>query len=383
MTTPAIGVLGDDERRRQLAAVAMGAITAVAMIGGGFRSLDLALLPWPAVLFAARLRWPSLPMLMPAVAALVFPVALNLADDDNDVSMFITIVAVLVVAIDATHRRAAHVYLAVVIGAVATLGLTGTVAWGWANWIVGILLTWGFGVALRAYEQLVLELRATQARMIDQATLVERRRIARDVHDLVGHSLSVVTLHVAGARRVVRTDPDEAEAALLQAEEAARSSMVEVRRSVGLMRDTGDGESSAPAPDLTDIEAIVEQYRGAGLRVEFHADGPITEVDGPPAVACCRIAQEALANVVKHTIGASALAELEVDDDTCRLRVTDHGGAAASPGGEAVGPGHGLIGMRERALSVGGSLVAGPTADGWTVDLTVPRDPASARRNVS
>ncbi|MEL6982039.1 MAG: histidine kinase, partial [Actinomycetota bacterium] len=188
------------------------------------------------------------------------------------------------------------------------------------------------------------------------------------------HSLSVVMLHVAGARRLLRSDPDEAELALLQAEEAGRSSMADVRRTVGLLRTESDSETSAPAPDLADIATVVEQYQAAGMSVGLATIGSIESVDGPVAVACHRIAQEALANISKHTRDATVEVVVDVDDRRCQVSVQNRGGSSLPPNDSPFeGTGHGLVGMRERALSVGGSLLAGPIDDGWLVEVVVPR----------
>ena len=112
------------------------------------------------------------------------------------------------------------------------------------------------------------ELEQTRALVADQATINERRRIARDVHDLVGHSLTVVLLHVSGARHLVHTDPNEAERALVQAEASGRESLAEIRRTVGLLRDDNDGAAEIlPASGLFDIPNLVEDFVSAGVDV--------------------------------------------------------------------------------------------------------------------
>lgn len=367
----------DEQRRLNMAAAAAVVGAFIAMGESDFEVLDSILLPIAAAAFVIKALRPQLTNLVVAVPALAIPLTINIVNDtDNEFSMFLLILAVTLVASVEDVRPLANGLAVVAVVLVFVLSIVGVYDWAWVNWISAIALSWAFGNAVYHYDQVLDQLRATQAELVDHAALVERRRIARDVHDLIGHSLSVVMLHVAGARRLVRSDPDEAERALLQAEEASRSSMAEVRRTVGLMRADDETDGSLPAPDLTDIETVVQQYRAAGMTIGFEQLGPIEEVGGPVALACHRIAQEALANVSKHTTGSDVQVDvrLEADGRNCHLQVRNRGGrmVAAQGQGQSHGQGHGLIGMRERAQSVGGSLLAGPVPGGWSVDVTVP-----------
>lgn len=375
MSLPSVALLWDKRWRLWLFAATAVVITFVALGEGGFRARDWALLPFAAVGFLALAAWPSLPSLVAALPAVVFPLVANMTDSEVEFAMFVPVLALALVGAREPDRRLVTGLFVSTVGAIFVLSITGVYDWAWGSWVMGITFGWAFGTLVHHYDRLLSELRATQAKMIDQATLVERRRIARDVHDLIGHSLSVVTLHVAGARRLLRSDPDEAEVALIQAEQAGRDAMTEVRRTIGMMRedtDNGDG-GAAPTPDLSDIATVVDQYRNAGLAIHYYVDGPIDRVDGPRAVAVYRIAQEALANVTRHTSGSVADVSLEVTDEACRIRILNRGGRVLRPVGDATaGRGNGLVGMRERALSAGGSLIAGPVADGWSVEATFP-----------
>ncbi|MEM9890580.1 MAG: histidine kinase [Actinomycetota bacterium] len=372
MTTTA-GPLGDERRRRLLAGAAAVVGAFVAMGEGGFRIDRVVLLAVVAAAFVARARWARLSNLVIAVPALVIPTALNYRGTEVEFALFLLILAVTLIASIETDRARAVGYIVVAIATIIGASLIGPYDWAWVNWASAIALSGAFGVSIHRYDQLLLELRATQAELIDQAALIERRRIARDVHDLIGHSLSVVMLHVAGARRLVRSDPDEATRALLQAEDAGRASMAEVRRSVGLMR-ADDELDSAPLADMGDLVAVVERYRAAGLAVSYEQEGPIDTVTGPIAVACHRIVQEALTNVARHAPGAGAdlTVTVDVERNRCRLRVADHGGPRSTTDGRGLG----LIGMRERAQSIGGTLHAGPSECGWVVEAELPLDVA-------
>lgn len=364
-----------DERWRLLLAAGGAVVGAVIAMGEiDFEVVTSVLLPPVAAAFVAKARWPWLPNLVVGVPALLLPLTVNIVNDtDVEFAMFLLVLATVLIASIERDRRQSTGFAVFSILLIFVLSVTEVLDWSWPNWVAALILSWAFGTAVFHYDRVLEELRATQAELVDQAALVERRRIARDVHDLIGHSLSVVMLHIGGARRLIRSDPDEAEAALLQAEEAGRASMAEVRRTVGLMRDEGEGEGDgvAPAPTLTDIATVVDQYRAAGLPVEYAVSGPIDAVEGPTALACHRIAQEALANVAKHTVGSAVDLSVEVTDTTCHLLVRNQGGGLVN-GEPVTGRGHGLTGMRERALSAGGSLLAGPIADGWSVDVIFP-----------
>ncbi|MEM7342233.1 MAG: histidine kinase [Actinomycetota bacterium] len=369
---------GDRQYWIAFVAACVGAV--VALGEGGFRPLDWSLLPFVPLGFFVKAQWPATPNAVFAVPALIVPLVVNMTDTTVEFAMFLMVIAVVLLAKIEVDERISNGYVIIGVVTVAVLGITGVYVWAWINWSSALVLSWAFGTAVKRYEKVLAELRATQAEVVDQATLVERRRIARDVHDLIGHSLSVVMLHIGGARRLIRTDPDEAEAALLQAEEAGRASMMEVRRTVGLMRDHDDSEGTAPAPTLADIATVVEQYRTAGMAIDYQTFGDIHAVEGPVAVACHRIAQEALANTAKHTVEASVAVQLVVDAESCRLTLNDRNGRAVVADDRLPGTGHGLIGMRERALSAGGSLFAGPIDGGWSVDAVFPLDRNQAVR---
>ncbi len=369
-----VGPLWPETTKLRLFAAAAVVTAFVAMGEGGFGPVVWSLLPIPAFGFLAKYRWPQISTMVPAIPSLVCPIVVNINDSDAEFAMFLLVLAVMLVTVMEPNRLLADGFTLVSMVLVFLFGVTGVIDWAWSNWLAALLLSWAFSTVGRRYEEVFAELQVTQAKMLDQAALIERRRIARDIHDLIGHSLSVVMLHVAGARRILRRDPDEAERALLQAEDAGRASMAEVRRTVSLLRDDDGSDGSAPTPDLSDIATIVDQYRDAGLAVAYEQSGPTHEVDPAVAVASHRIAQEALSNVSKHTVGAEVEVEVGVDDGICRVSVVNRGGhPVMAQNGSGVGSGHGLTGMRERAVSVGGSLIAGPIADGWSVEATFPR----------
>jgi signal transduction histidine kinase len=234
-------------------------------------------------------------------------------------------------------------------------------------WILAVAFPWAVGRALARQAQLTAQLEETRRELDRQALLSERRRIARDVHDFVGHGLAAMMLQVTSARHVLRRDPGGAEEALRSAEEVGRRSMQELRRTVSLLRSDEDGAAD-PLPAATEIPTLVEQARTGGLAVELEVHGDLSRVPPGSGVALYRIAQEALANATRHAPRARTVLGVELEDGQVRLVADTVGPAAATPGR----PGYGLIGMRERATALGGELAAGPTPDGWRVSCRLP-----------
>ena len=241
-------------------------------------------------------------------------------------------------------------------------------------WMLGIAFPWGIGWALARQTELAAELDATRKELARQALLSERRRIARDVHDLVGHGLAAIMLQVTSARHVLRRDPAAAEEALRSAEQAGRRGMEELRRTVSLLRSDDEAEVRTPLPTALEIRVLVDEFRGAGLSVELRTRGELSHVPPTIGIALYRIAQEALANAARHAPQARTVLLLEVADDHVHLAATSNGGPVRRPDPDR--PHYGIPGMRERAVTLGGELEAGPAADGWLVSCRIPLETA-------
>jgi signal transduction histidine kinase len=201
------------------------------------------------------------------------------------------------------------------------------------------------------------------------AALDERARIAREIHDVLAHSLGAlsVQLEAADALLVDASDPERAQQHVARARRLAADGLTETRRAIGTLR--GD------APPLAEqLHALAEQYRAdVGAAVEVHVGEPPRELAPDAALAAYRAAQEALTNVRKHAPGAAVTIRLAHEDNGSVLTVTDSGASTAAPGSLAgTGGGYGLAGLSERAEALGGSLSAAPEADGWTVRLWLP-----------
>ena len=239
-------------------------------------------------------------------------------------------------------------------------------------WVVAIVFTWVLGHAVARQERLVLELEGTRRQLAEQAVLAERRRIARDVHDFVGHGLAAVMLQVTSARHVLRRDPDAAEEALRSAEEVGRRSMQELRRTVTLLRSEDEAGVAAPVPTAREIPALVDEARLGGLAVELHTRGDLTRVSPSVGLALYRIAQEALANAARHAPHAQTTLGLELENGRVALLAETSGPVVAESVFERDRPHYGLIGMEERATALGGEFAAGPTRNGWRVRCELP-----------
>jgi signal transduction histidine kinase len=205
--------------------------------------------------------------------------------------------------------------------------------------------------------------RAAEAARARQEVCEERVRIARELHDVVAHTLAVITVQAGVGRRLMARRPQEAALALESIEAIGRTAQEELRVVLGLLRDDGAGPAAlAPAPRLADVEELAATVRASGTPVELRIRGLDRGLSPALELSVYRVVQEALTNVVKHAPGARATVDLAVCDRMVRVEVTDDGGAAGQPAGTGrpAGPGHGIVGMRERTGAFGGWLVAEP-----------------------
>ncbi|HEX6418896.1 MAG TPA: histidine kinase [Acidimicrobiales bacterium] len=237
----------------------------------------------------------------------------------------------------------------------------------WYPWGMAHLFVFVLGRTLHQQRSLIDQLEAARQALAAQAVADERRRIARELHDLAGHTLAAMVLHVTGARHVLRRDPAEAEAALQDAEAVGRNSLDQIRATVAALR-TDERGTDPVLPGSADLPDLVAGYARAGLAIDAEIDA--APIDGPVGVALHRIAREALANVARHAPRNRVEIRVATTGDEVRLVVADRGAPAAAPAGAESR--FGLIGMAERARAVGGELEAGPTPDGWRVAARLP-----------
>ncbi|MCW2546078.1 MAG: histidine kinase, dimerization and phosphoacceptor region [Mycobacterium sp.] len=200
----------------------------------------------------------------------------------------------------------------------------------------------------------------------------ERARIARELHDVVAHSVSVMVVQAGAARHTLPTGKDpETRETLAVIELAGRQALVELRRLLGILRTEDDDPSLTPVPGMSDVENLVAQMRTAGLPVTLHRDGDPVAL--PPGIdlSAYRIVQEALTNTLKHAGPSHTDVTVRYREDCLELEMSDHGGFVDSSAGTGAG-GHGLVGMRERVALYGGTLEAGPSGIGYLVRARLP-----------
>lgn len=236
-----------------------------------------------------------------------------------------------------------------------------------------IAVGWLLGYLMRTQRLLLAEQIAAQDMLAEHAAADERRRIAREVHDVIAHSLSITLLHVTGARRALQQDRDvdDAVEALEQAERLGRQAMADIRRTVGLLDNwPTKAAQTVPEPGIDDIALLVEGFQRAGLAVALCVEGPTDHVSAAVGLALYRITQESLANIAKHAPESKAGVVLDISPASARLAVTNLLPAAVpatrSP------EGRGLRGMRQRVELLGGAIDVGPTRDGWSVCAEIP-----------
>lgn len=295
----------------------------------------------------------------------------------SDIAPFVLVLVVGEVAAIAPKRYSAP-FAVLAVAELVAFDLAGRLAWsgsgepmqGLLMYTAGVALGWMVGVMLRYQRHFLYQERESQNIRAAQAADEERRRIAREVHDVIAHSLSVTLLHLTAARHALATDRDvdEAVEALVDAERLGRQAMADIRRTVGLL---GDRRTShLPEPGVRDLPDLVADFTRAGLRIDaVRLDDHLDAVSAAVGLALYRIGQESLANVVKHAPEATVAVELRVRAGAATLRVdnTLPDGPAARPDG-----GMGLSGMRQRADLLGGELSAGPAEDGWSVRARFP-----------
>jgi signal transduction histidine kinase len=208
--------------------------------------------------------------------------------------------------------------------------------------------------------------RAAETERARQQVRAERVRIARELHDVVAHTLAVMTVQAGVGRRLMAKQPAEAGTALESIEKIGRTAQEELGVVLALLREDGpEAAELSPLPRLVDIKELAETVRASGTTVDLRILGLDRQLSQALELSIYRVIQEALTNVVKHAPGASATVELAISGTGVRIEVVDDGGPAARRDhGRPVTAGHGLVGMRERVGAFGGRLVAGPRPGG-------------------
>jgi len=228
-------------------------------------------------------------------------------------------------------------------------------------WILGIYIHTRRDY-LRSLEEKAARLERERDNQVRIAMAAERARIARELHDVVAHNVSVIVVQADGATYAIDTDTERAKRALETISSTGRQALSEMRRLLGVLRDGEDSGPFAPQPGLEQLTELVEHVRESGLPLEFLIDGDPRPLSAGLQLTMFRIVQEALTNTLKHGgVAASARVVLRYGPDEVEIVISDTGRGAEAPND---GHGHGLVGMRERASMYGGTAEAGPLPDG-------------------
>jgi signal transduction histidine kinase len=347
-----------------LAVVAEAEILAGQVAGPRAAAIPLALLL--TLPLAVRRAYP-----LPVAVAVSASFVLNWAVGVDMDSYWASIIAALVVAYTVAAHLQPHLavlalsclYAAVVVSALGTSGLL------WGGILIGGAALAGFGLRDRRRHvsqlaELAHQLELARDENARTAVAGERARIARELHDVVAHSVSVMVVQAGAAEEVLAAAPDRAREPLRSIQDTGRQALVELRRLLGVLRTDGSEAALAPQPGLDQVAALAAQVREAGVAVDLRVDGERDRVPAGVDLAAYRIVQEALTNVLKHAGASHAAVRVGYRPDLIELEIFDDGCATPATDQATNGTGHGLIGMRERASLYGGVVEARPRPEG-------------------
>jgi len=236
------------------------------------------------------------------------------------------------------------------------IALSGLAAW--------LLLVFAFGEAMRLRRLRAAEEARLAAEHTERQASEERLRIARELHDVLAHNISLINVQAGVALHVNNELPPQARAALTAIRDASVEALGELRGALDALRQTPDAAPRGPAPDLRQIGDLVAGARASGLDVQVSTEGTPIPLPAPLELAGYRIVQEALTNVIRHAGASSVWIDLRYQPDALRISIVDDGPGVRAGVGPTVGTGSGIAGMRERAEALGGELTAGPRSGG-------------------
>ncbi|MGN6574903.1 MAG: histidine kinase [Nocardioides sp.] len=240
-------------------------------------------------------------------------------------------------------------------------------------WLSPWVIAWLIGALVRATSQAAEQRRLVREQRASRAVAEERNRIARELHDVIGHSVSVMTVQASAVRRRLHPDQAVERQALETVESVGREALAEMRRMVGVLRDAGGDADREPPPGLGELRHLLAKFRDSGLPVDLDVTGEPRPLAPGLDLTAYRLVQEGLTNTLRHAVSpARAVVRIAYAADRLELSVRDDGAPVTAP--EA---GHGLLGLRERVAVYGGDLVAQPGADGgFELVATLPLEPA-------
>jgi signal transduction histidine kinase len=372
------------------ALLALGSISAIAIgrqrypAGAGWDAIRYVFVLVACAPLPLRRRNPmqALYVVTPAIVVLV---VLN-----GPGPVLIAVAAVVYSIATATRWRTSLIAALGVVGAVVAAALLASHGPDWSSALSlppVVIVGWLAGENTRgrlAYAQELVERAAEREReRVDRAlraVVEERLRIARDLHDIVAHAMSVIAIRSGVARVVLDTHPDEAREALRIVETTSKQALAEMRLMVGVLRQSEDNVELGPAPGLADLRDLVGQVGQAGVEVNIDVDiaGDTPTLPAGIDLSAYRIIQEALTNVVRHAGPTTAHVTVRQRHDQLEIEVVDDGEQTGRPAVVAsAGQGHGLVGMRERVGLFGGNLSAAPKGRGFRVFAVLPFDEAT------
>jgi signal transduction histidine kinase len=319
---------------------------------------------------AARRRFPGTVLALILASGLAFA-ALGLPPDILGIAILVAVYSVAAYGsrwVSLAGLAAAEVGLAAVqltpsrIGVDTLVGNLGVVA---AAWLLG-LFAHNYRIYAATLEERTAELEQAQEALARRAAAEERLRLARELHDVVAHAMSVIAVQSGVGAHVANTQPKEAAKALAAIEATSRAALEELRRLLGVLRQENEPQGElAPVPGLGDLDGLLAEVAKAGLAVRLRVEGTPAPLPAGVDLSAYRIVQEALTNVVKHAGPARAQVVVGYRDQDVRVEVTDDGrGVTAPTSNGRARVGHGLIGMRERVQVFGGDLEVGPRPGG-------------------
>lgn len=289
-------------------------------------------------------------------------------DSDGATPPFGSLVAAVVAFYSlGAHARDREATIGLMLGLAgfwATVIVSGQVDFGSFFFSTALAVTpWVVGRNARARSLRLAAAEREQEQRTRMAVSDERTRIARELHDVVAHSVGVIVVQAEGARRVFERDPDRAREALDSIEQTARTALGEMRRSLGVLRREGGRAELEPQPGIEDLGELLAQARAGGLTVELAVEGEPTSLPHGVDLSAYRIVQEALTNAIKHAGPVRALVTVRYGEGQLELEVADDGPGPSANGAESR-TGHGLAGMRERVAAHGGALETGAGPEG-------------------
>jgi signal transduction histidine kinase len=389
------GALSARTRRRWLTDALIAAVVTAVEVGGSaagthhlhHHALGVAgylLLAAGGVSLIARRRYPA------GVLAVTLGSALAAAAPGDAGVAWLALIVAFFAAVQARRRAAAIASL--IIGYLVSVwppwlvGTSGHPSVAFAlTLLIGLLVLLSAAELIRSGSQRAQALRRSREEELRRRASEDRMRMARDLHDVVAHNISVINVQANTALHLMDRQPQRAREALTTINEVSRQALTELRSVLGVLRDAGQDAPRAPAPSLDRVDQLAATMRAAGLAVRVERYGSRIPLPGGADLAAYRIVQEALTNTARHSGGSAATVRITYREDGVDVEVDDDGGpdspaSRSRPGGG----GHGIAGMTERAQAFGGSLQAGPrSGGGFRVQAQLPAEPDGHRTQPS